>query len=130
MIAVAAGPPEGTHPDAGKASGAAPAVPQGATLAMVTLGDRIYHGQVASAACTGCHGGDATGTPLGPPLTAHAWLWSDGSYGGIKQTIRDGVADPKQYRSAMPPMGGAQLSADQLSAVAAYVWSLSHSGDK
>jgi mono/diheme cytochrome c family protein len=97
---------------------------------MVTLGDRIYHGQVASAACTGCHGGDATGTPLGPPLTAHAWLWSDGSYGGIKQTIRDGVADPKQYRSAMPPMGGAQLSADQLSAVAAYVWSLSHSGDK
>jgi glucose/arabinose dehydrogenase/mono/diheme cytochrome c family protein len=127
MIAVAAGPPEGTHPDAGNASGGAPAVPQGATLAMVTLGERIYHGQVAAAACTGCHGTDGSGTPLGPPLTAHAWLWSDGSYAGIDKTIRDGVANPKQYRSAMPPMGGAQLSADQLSAVAAYVWSLSHS---
>jgi len=130
MIAVAAGPPEGTHPDAGNASGGAPAVPEGATLAMVTLGDHIYHGQVAGATCTGCHGTDGAGSPLGPPLTAHAWLWSDGSYAGINKTIRDGVANPKNYRSAMPPMGGAQLSADQLSAVAAYVWSLSHSGNK
>jgi len=33
---------------------------------------------------------------------------------------------PKEYRSPMPPMGGAQLTPDQLSALAAYVWSLSH----
>jgi hypothetical protein len=26
----------------------------------------------------------------------------------------------------MPPMGGAQLTPDQVSALAAYVWSLSH----
>jgi glucose/arabinose dehydrogenase len=109
------------------ATGAAPAVPQGATQAMVMLGDRIYHGQVGGAPCTGCHGIDGAGTPLGPTLKAHAWLWSDGSYAGIKQTILAGVAAPKQYRSAMPAMGGAQLSADQLSAVAAYVWTLSHS---
>ena len=124
-VAVAA-PPEGTHANAGTATGAAAAVPEGATAAMVALGDRIYHGQVASAACTGCHGTDGSGTPLGPTLRAHNWLWSDGSYAGIKQTISQGVANPKQYRSPMPAMGGAELTADQLSAVAAYVWSLSH----
>jgi glucose/arabinose dehydrogenase len=32
----------------------------------------------------------------------------------------------KQYRSPMPPMGGAQLTPEQTSAVAAYVWALSH----
>jgi hypothetical protein len=36
------------------------------------------------------------------------------------------VLQPKQYRSPMPPMGGAQLTADQVKAAAAYIWSLSH----
>jgi len=54
------------------------------------------------------------------------WLWSDGSYSGIEKTITEGVSQPKQYRSPMPPMGGAQLTADQISALAAYVWGLSH----
>jgi mono/diheme cytochrome c family protein len=53
-------------------------------------------------------------------------LWSDGSYAGIKKTITDGVPQPKQYRSPMPAMGGAQLTPEQVSAVAAYVYSLSH----
>ena len=54
------------------------------------------------------------------------WLWSDGSYAGIAKTITEGVMQPKEYRSPMPPMGGAQLTGDQVSAVAAYVWALSH----
>jgi mono/diheme cytochrome c family protein len=63
---------------------------------------------------------------LAPALTGKSWLWSDGSYAGIKKTIINGVSQPKKYRSPMPPMGGAQLTPDQVSAVAAYVWSLSH----
>ena len=59
-------------------------------------------------------------------LTGNKWLWSDGSYAGIAKTITEGVPQPKEYRSPMPPMGGAQLTADQVSALAAYVWSLSH----
>lgn len=93
---------------------------------MVALGDRIYHGQVGGAPCAGCHGPDATGSPLGPSLTSRKWLWSDGSYAGISKIIRDGVPTPKQYRSPMPAMGGAELTPDQLAAVAAYVWALSH----
>jgi glucose/arabinose dehydrogenase/mono/diheme cytochrome c family protein len=118
-----ASPPEGTHPDAGAAS---LPVPNGATKEMVALGDRIYHGQVGGATCVGCHGAAGAGTALGPNLTDTQWLWSDGSYRAIAKTIAAGVPEPKQYRSPMPPMGGAQLTADQVSAVAAYVWALSH----
>jgi mono/diheme cytochrome c family protein len=120
-------PPEGTHPDAGAADATAtlPA-PPGATKAMVALGDRIFHGQVGGATCTGCHGGDAKGTPLGPDLTDTEWLWGDGSYASIAKTITSGVPQPKKYRSPMPPMGGAQLSPEQMSALAAYIWARSH----
>ena len=128
-------PPEGIHPDAGAAAAAAavaagdlPVAP-GASKAMVVLGDRIYHGQVGGAACTGCHGSAAAGTVLGPDLTDTKWLWSDGSFAGIVKTITRGVAQPKQYRSPMPPMGGAVLTPDQVSAVAAYIWGLSHRGN-
>jgi glucose/arabinose dehydrogenase/mono/diheme cytochrome c family protein len=122
-IAVApAEPPEGTHPDAG----AAVALPEGTTPEMVALGERIYRGQVGGAACTGCHGDKGQGSTLGPDLTGKKWLWSDGSYAGIKKTITDGVSQPKNFRSPMPAMGGAQLTAEQVSALAAYVWSISH----
>ena len=92
---------------------------------MVKLGARVYSGQVGGAACTGCHGDHGQGSPLGPALTAHQWLWSDGSYAGIQKTITDGVPQPKKYRSPMPAMGGAQLSADQVKALAAYIYSIS-----
>jgi mono/diheme cytochrome c family protein len=127
-------PPEAvvvTNPAGGARSAAAPdattlLAPNGATQEMVLLGDRIYHGQVGGAACTGCHGVNGAGTTLGPDLTDSQWLWSDGSFRGITMTISAGVMQPKNFRAPMPPMGGAQLSADQVSAVAAYVWGLSH----
>jgi glucose/arabinose dehydrogenase/mono/diheme cytochrome c family protein len=122
----AAAPPEGTHPDAGRLATANLPVPQGATAAMVALGDRVYHGEEGGATCVGCHGSDAAGTPLGPTLKAHDWLWSDGGYAGIQKTVHEGVANPKQFRSPMPPMGGSQLTDDQVAAVCAYIWAVSH----
>jgi glucose/arabinose dehydrogenase/mono/diheme cytochrome c family protein len=120
-------PPEGTHPDAGAAVAVATLpVPAGATHAMVALGERIYGGQVGGATCTGCHGADAKGTPLAPDLTDTQWLWGDGSYASIVKTITTGVPQPKKYRSPMPPKGGAELNADQVSALAAFIWALSH----
>jgi len=101
-------------------------VPEGSSPGMVALGSRIFHGQVGGASCTGCHGANATGTPLGPDLTKQKWMWSDGSLAGILKVITEGVPKPKRFRSPMPPMGGAQLSNTQASAVAAYVWALSH----
>ena len=123
-VEAAAKPPEGTHPNAGQEANMP--VPPGATREMVVLGERIYRGQVGGAPCAGCHGDGGQGTPLGPALTGKEWLWSDGSYAGIKKTIAEGVSQPKKYRQPMPPNGGAQLTPEQLSAVSAYVWSISH----
>jgi glucose/arabinose dehydrogenase/mono/diheme cytochrome c family protein len=124
IVEAKANPPEGTNVDAGSA--ASIPVPVGATPEMVGLGDRIYHGSVGGAACAGCHGTKGAGSPLGPGLTSGKWLWSDGSFAGILKVITDGVPKPKEYRSPMPPMGGTQLTTQQASAVAAYVWSISH----
>ena len=117
-------PPEGIHPHAGAEANLP--VPTGATRETVDLGERIFAGQAASGTCSGCHGATGTGTPLGPNLTSGKWLWSDGSLSGIERTILHGVPTPKEYRSPMPPMGGAQLTQAQVAAVAAYVWSLGH----
>jgi glucose/arabinose dehydrogenase/mono/diheme cytochrome c family protein len=122
-------PPEGIHPDAGAAEARLP-TPPGATPAQIALGSRIYHGQVANGPCAGCHGTNAEGTPLAPDLTGSHWLWADGSLQSINKVIANGVPQPKNYRDPMPPMGGAQLSPDQVSAVAAYVWAVSHRGAK
>ena len=102
------------------------AVPEGSSAEIVALGDRVFHGQVGGGTCTGCHGANGTGAPLGPDLTKNKWLWSDGSLAGILKVITDGVPEPQKYRNGMPPMGGAALSKTQASAVAAYVWALSH----
>lgn len=127
IAAAPAKPPEGTHPDAGSET-AGLSAPPGATPAMVALGNRVYHGQVGGATCTGCHGSDAKGSPLGPNLVTNKWLWSNGSYAGIAATIAGGVPQPKNFRSPMPAMGGAQLSSDQVMAVSAYIWALNHPG--
>jgi glucose/arabinose dehydrogenase/mono/diheme cytochrome c family protein len=121
-----ASPPEGTHPDAGRATATSLPIPPGATAQQVALGERIYHGEVANGACAGCHGSDANGSPLGPPLKTGQFMWSDGSLAGISDTIASGVPKPKRYEGVMPPMGGSPLDKQQLAAVSAYVWAISH----
>src|SRR5271166_1059354 len=117
-------PPEGTHPNAGDETALLPA-PPGATKDEVALGQRVFLGQVGGATCGGCHGSDAKGTPMGADLTSGKWLWGDGSLKAITRTIVDGVPSPKEHSGVMPPMGGAQLSQQDIAAVAAYVWAIS-----
>lgn len=105
-------------------AGAALPVPPGSTAAQVANGDKLYHGN----SCGGCHGNDARGTPVGPDLTSGAYLWGDGSVAALGATITSGVSQPKQYRQAMPAMGGAQLTPDQVHDLAAYIWAMAHAG--
>ncbi|MBV8190536.1 MAG: PQQ-dependent sugar dehydrogenase [Alphaproteobacteria bacterium] len=121
-------PPEGVHPDAGRQAHSLP-TPPGATPQQVTLGDRIFHGEAANGACSGCHGSDAGGSPGGPPLNTGHWLWGDGSLASLSAIIAKGVPKPRKYEGVMPPMGGSPLSKDQLAAVAAYVWAIGHAND-
>jgi glucose/arabinose dehydrogenase/mono/diheme cytochrome c family protein len=122
------GPPEGIHPNAGAEAPtlASLPIPPGATAEQLALGARVFHGQAGGGTCEGCHGSNSQGTPLAPDLTSGKWLWGDGSLASIARTINDGVPAPKDYRSPMPPKGGAQLSSADVSAVAAYVWALGH----
>ena len=104
--------------------------PPGATAEQVARGERIYSGAVANGACAGCHGSDGGGSTVGPPLNAGQWMWSDGSLSGLGAIIEKGVATPKRYQGVMPPMGGSPLSKQDLAAVSAYVWALSHATAK
>jgi glucose/arabinose dehydrogenase/mono/diheme cytochrome c family protein len=98
--------------------------PQGATAEQVAAGARLF----GASSCAGCHGADAKGSAVGPDLTSGAWLWGDGSLASIRDIIAKGVSAPKTYRSPMPAMGGAQLSAQELADVSAYVWAVGHKG--
>jgi mono/diheme cytochrome c family protein len=111
----------------GAAGGGASADASSITPQMVALGDSIFHGQAAGGTCATCHGANAKGTPLAPDLTDDKWITGDGSYGFIVNTDTHGVPNPSPpYTAPMPPMGGASLSPDQINAVAAYVYSLTH----
>lgn len=123
--------PAGSTSAAGTMAGgpAMGAPPSGATTAMLSLGDSIFHGQAAGGLCFTCHGPDATGGPLAPNLTDTTWLTGDGSYAFIQKRVKEGMPTPTApYTAPMLPMGGAQLTPDQIKAVAAYVYSLSHTG--
>jgi cbb3-type cytochrome c oxidase subunit III len=107
---------------------AKPAAGGGGTAAQIAEGEKIFHGQEAGGTCTACHGQDAKGTAMAPNLTDSEWLNGDGSLAFIEHTVTTGVPQPKSHPAPMPPMGGASLSPDQIKAVAAYVYSLSHKG--
>jgi mono/diheme cytochrome c family protein len=99
------------------------------TPQMIALGDSIFHGKVAGGTCMTCHQANAKGLPgLAADLTDKTWLHGDGSLEAIIATIEKGVPKPKQAVAPMLPKGGANLTSDQIRAVAAYVHSLSHKG--
>jgi mono/diheme cytochrome c family protein len=90
---------------------------------MIAKGDALFHG---SANCYACHGSKAEGL-IGPNLTDAEWIHSKGTYDDIVAQINKGV--PKEESKSgvvMPPKGGATLSDDDVKAIAAYVYSLSH----
>jgi cbb3-type cytochrome c oxidase subunit III len=99
------------------------AAPAGVTPAAIAKGDSIYH---KTGLCYACHGTNAEGA-VGPNLTDAEWLHGDGSYDMIVATVTSGVpADKAKKGVAMPPKGGSSITDEEVKAVAAYVYSLSH----
>ncbi len=99
-----------------------PNLPSGVTAAMINEGNQIFHGP---GNCYTCHGMDAKGTSLAPDLTTTTHLWVS-DYPSYVKLVTAGVPTPKQHPAPMPPKGGSQITDDQVKAVAAYEWSLSH----
>ena len=98
-------------------------LPDGVTAAMVTAGEALF---AKEGACYTCHGPEGAGTGLAPNLGDDVWLHSDGSFSALVTQITDGVPQPKESIIPMLPKGGAQITDEQITAIAAYVWSISH----
>lgn len=94
---------------------------------LVAQGQEIF---TATGFCYTCHGQDAKGVAnMCPDLTDDVWLdvATPVSVAAIEDIVRTGVAQPKDptaHPVPMPAMGGAQLTDDQIHAVAVYVYSL------
>lgn len=89
-----------------------------------TSGSRLFGDN-----CAACHGRDGTGRSNYPNLTDHDWIWGGGPE-AIMQTITTGVnsSNTQSRISQMPAFGrDGMLEGKQVSNVAAYVYSLSHS---
>jgi len=99
-------------------------LPAGVTQAMVDKGNEVYHKQ---GLCYACHGQDAKGL-VGPNLADDVWLHSKGSYEELVAQVTKGVTKEESKSGVpMPAKGGSSISEDDVKAVAAYIYSLSHS---
>ena len=110
----------GVRPAAAQAGGeAAP------SAALIAKGDTVFH---KTGMCYACHGSNAEGT-VGPNLTDAEWIHGDGSIDMIVATVTSGIPKEKSKSGiVMPPKGGSSISDEEVKAVAAYVYSLSHKG--
>ena len=105
------------------APAAAQDLPQGVTKEQIEKGNEIFH---KTGLCYACHGQDGKGL-VGPNLTDDVWLHSKGSYKEIVAQVTKGVTKEESKSGVpMPAKGGSSITDDDVKAVAAYVWSLSH----
>jgi cytochrome c oxidase cbb3-type subunit III len=89
---------------------------------------RAYGRSAFGVNCAPCHGSNGQGSVGYPNLTGDRWLWG-GKLDQISQTITHGArsGDPDGHEGNMPAFGkDGILTKEQIAAVAAYVFSLSH----
>lgn len=98
-------------------------LPPGVTAEMVNEGQRLF-----GTVCVACHGPAGTGTQLAPALNNQDWIHINGEYEEILEITRSGVMQPQEHPTPMPPMGGGNFDDEQLRAIAAYVYNISHGG--
>jgi mono/diheme cytochrome c family protein len=93
------------------------------TPELIAQGDKVFHGP---GNCYACHGSKAEGS-VGPNLTDAEWIHSKGTYEEIVAQVTHGVTKEESKSGiVMPPKGGSTISDEDVKAVAAYVYSLSH----
>jgi mono/diheme cytochrome c family protein len=108
-------PAEPAEADASPASALSPE--------LIAQGEKVFQG---AGNCYACHGSNGQGS-VGPNLTDAEWIHSKGTVEDIAAQIISGVPKEKAKSGIpMPPKGGGTLSDEDVKAVAAYVYSLSH----
>lgn len=101
-----------------------PALPLGMTLDMIVDGDHIFH---ASGGCFVCHGLEAQGMPAAGDGITVGLAYIPPTWAAIDSLVTAGMADAiTRSPIAMPGRGAkGNLSQDDVSRVAAYVWAIS-----
>ena len=114
----------GAAPGDSQVTAEAPAAPAPAAAGAGAEGEQLF---ASTGACFSCHGPGGVGTPLAPNLTDNQWVNFPArpTVDEVASLIKTGVPQPKQHPAPMPPMGGAQLTDEQVQSLAQYVLSLS-----
>lgn len=100
---------------------AAPVTPE-----MIAQGKTLYAG---AAACQMCHGLAGKGTGMTAPLTDTTWAYAEeGTLEAVAAVIRDGLTPAQTGKMPMPAASAKKLTEEQITALAAYVMSLSKPG--
>lgn len=86
--------------------------------------DLIETGRELYVVCSVCHGVDAAGTQLGPPLVGPEWIHITGQLEEIEEIVRVGVRNPVEYPVPMPELGGGDFDSEEIRAVATYIHTL------
>jgi mono/diheme cytochrome c family protein len=115
-------PETSSTPPAPSEAEASPA-PAAASPELIARGEKVFQGP---GNCYACHGTNGQGS-VGPNLTDAEWIHSKGTLEDIAAQVTNGVPKEKAKSGIpMPPKGGGTLSDEDIQAVAAYVYSLSH----
>jgi mono/diheme cytochrome c family protein len=109
-----------------RAKPAAPSGTAGLDARVIAQGDSIF----AAISCSRCHGAKGVGGGNGPSLVDGPWLHIAGTVEEIAQVITTGITvaqiKGEGRTRAMNPRGGpANLTDEQVRAVAAYVYTIS-----
>jgi mono/diheme cytochrome c family protein len=106
------------------AQGAPTQRPAGVTDSSIAWGKALFDG---SANCAVCHGVGGRGTDQGPDLADAIWLHGPGTYESIVSQVLHGVpARQSVGGEPMPIRGWTPMNQEDVRAVAAYIWSISH----
>lgn len=113
-----------SNPDA-RVTGPGQELPAGVTAEMIATGKELYQ----SAGCVVCHGADGAGKPgMSSSLSDGEWKFAEGgAYPALVKVVTDGLTPAQTGRVPMPTAAAKKLTQPQVEALAAYVWTLSHS---
>ena len=98
--------------------------PSGVTDSAIAWGQALFQGP---ANCSRCHGRTGRGSAYGPDLADAIWWHGPGSYEWLVREVSHGIPENLTVTGEpMPPRGQAAMNEQDVRAVAAYVWAISH----
>jgi mono/diheme cytochrome c family protein len=101
--------------------------PAAATPENIQKGQELF----TSAKCVSCHGEGGKGKgSMTADMTTGEWKFAEGgSFDALVKVIKEGLTKEQTGgKIAMPAAASRNLTDDQVTALAAYTWSLSHQG--